>query len=215
MNLPWFRMYAEFAADPVIQSLAFEDQRHYVIVLCLKCNGVLDRRINAQAKDRIIGRALGLDNSARDEAKRRLMEVNLIDKKWQPKGWDKRQFVSDNSTERVRKSRKSKKTGNVTETPSNSSSHAPDTETDTDTESTRFRFSKKVGLPEDFCITDNHRKWAADNGVRHLEKHLSHFVDKCRSKGYQYKDWDAAFRNAMRDNWANIQTSAGQEVYLE
>ncbi|MCS3902086.1 hypothetical protein J2T55_000078 [Methylohalomonas lacus] len=134
MSLPWFRLYAEFAADPVIQSLAFEDQRHYVILLCQKCNGVLDRNIAKPAKDRIIGKALGLDNAVRDEAKRRLMEVDLIDDKWQPKAWNKRQFLSDNSTERVRKYRKSKESENVPETDMKRSGNAPDTDTDTDTD---------------------------------------------------------------------------------
>lgn len=116
-SLPWFRLYHEFASDPVIQSLAFEDQRHYVVILCLKCSGVLDRSIDARARNRIILRGLGLDAVAAEEAKRRLSEVGLIDKTWQPTGWEGRQYESDNSTSRVRKYRKEKKIGNVTETP--------------------------------------------------------------------------------------------------
>ena len=115
MSLPWFRMYAEFAGDPVIQSLAFEDQRHYVVILCLKCNGTLDRNISADLIDRIVLRGLGLDPVAGAEAKRRLMEVCLIEKNWQPKGWDKRQFRSDLSTERVRQFRKRSETVSETD----------------------------------------------------------------------------------------------------
>lgn len=116
MNLPWFRMYESFAADPVIQSLAFEDQRHYVVILCLKCQGVLDRPITGTNRERVICRGLGLDPTTANEAKRRLMEVMLIDENWQPLGWSKRQFKSDDSTQRVRKYRKNKDAGNVTET---------------------------------------------------------------------------------------------------
>ena len=115
MSLPWFRMYAEFAGDPVIQSLAFEDQRHYVVILCLKCSGTLDRNISADLIDRIVLRGLGLDPVAGAEAKRRLMEVCLIEKNWQPKGWDKRQFRSDLSTERVRQFRKRSETVSETD----------------------------------------------------------------------------------------------------
>lgn len=93
MSLPWFRMYAEFAGDPVIQSLAFEDQRHYIILLCLKCNGTLDRDLNARQREPIILRGLGLDPITGAEVKRRLMEVALIDKNWHPLGWEKRQYV--------------------------------------------------------------------------------------------------------------------------
>ena len=114
MSLPWFRFYSEFAGDPVVQSLAFEDQRHFVVLLCLKCNGTLDRNLPAARRDAIICRGLGLDPAAGAEAKRRLQEVGLIDKNWQPSAWDKRQFQSDHSVERVRKHRKTKDSETVT-----------------------------------------------------------------------------------------------------
>ncbi len=128
---PWFRLYAEFASDPVVQTLSFEDQRHYIVVLCLKCAGVLDRKISPQARNRIISHALNLDREAMDSAKERLIEVDLIGKNWQPNAWKWRQFQSDSSTERVRKYRKSKKTGNVSVT---QGGNAPDTDTDPDTD---------------------------------------------------------------------------------
>ena len=105
-NQPWFRLYAEFVTDPVIQALAFEDQRHYIGVLCLKCSGVLDRRVDPRVRDRIILRGLGLDPGAGSEAKRRLLDVGLIDDEWTPTGWNLRQYKSDLSTNRVRKHRK-------------------------------------------------------------------------------------------------------------
>ena len=133
MTLPWFRFYAEFAGDPTIQSLAFEDQRHFVVLLCLKCEGVLDRAFaNNSVRDRVIYRALGLDPVAASEAKRRLMEVALIGKDWQIPSWDRRQYISDSSTQRVRKYRKSKETGNVPETLRNRFGNAPDTDTEED-----------------------------------------------------------------------------------
>ncbi len=39
---PWFRLYSEFVSDPKVQLLAFEDQRHFIAILCLKCNETLD-----------------------------------------------------------------------------------------------------------------------------------------------------------------------------
>jgi hypothetical protein len=115
MHLPWFRFYAEFGTDPVIQSLAFEDQRHYVILLCLKAQGVLDRDISAASKERIILRSLGLDPVCGSEVKRRLVEVKLVTNSWQILGWAKRQCESDVSTERVRKYRKTQGPGNVSD----------------------------------------------------------------------------------------------------
>jgi hypothetical protein len=127
-------MYAEFAGDPVVQSLDFGDQRHFVILLCLKCNGTLDRAMDPKVRDRIICRGIGLDPVTASEAKRRLKEVGLIDDKWQPTGWNARQFVSDISTPRVRKCRKNKETGNVTSSFQKQDCNAPDTDTDTDTD---------------------------------------------------------------------------------
>ena len=110
MSNPWFRMYAEFSSDLVVQSLAFDDQRHYIVILCLKCQGVLDRKLLPENRERIILRGLGLDEKTASKVKRRLMEVEFISGDWQPLAWDKRQFKTDNTNvERKRKSRKSLK----------------------------------------------------------------------------------------------------------
>jgi hypothetical protein len=107
-GLPWFRLYAEFAFDPEIQSLAFEDQRHFVMVLCLKCSGILDKDHAVEQRQKVVSRALGLYAGGLEEAKRRLIEAGLIDDDWQPCNWKKRQYLSDTSTDRVRKHRASK-----------------------------------------------------------------------------------------------------------
>ena len=62
---------------------------------------------------------------------------------------------------------------------------------------------KPVNTPiaEDFAISDRVRRWAAAQGVTELEAHFEHFVTKCKAKGYEYADWDAAFMGAIRDNW--------------
>lgn len=116
MALPWLRLYTEFASDPKIQIMAFEDQRHFVMLLCLKGNGVLDSECpNDPYRERLIAKALGLDPVSAAEAKRRLLEGGLISDDWQPSAWDKRQFESDTSAERTRRYREKLK-GNVTVT---------------------------------------------------------------------------------------------------
>lgn len=208
MNLPWFRMYSEFSGDPVIQSLAFEDQRHFVMILCLKCNGLLDRKIPQSRRDSIIARALGLDINSADEAKRRLLEVNLIDKNWQPKAWDKRQFKSDNSTERTRKYRKNKEIGNVTESSQDSHGDAPE-QNRTETEQ-----KQKRSLPKDFQISDHVRDWAKKKGYNNLEGHFEHFTNAALAKGYKYINWDRAFMSAISADWAKLNnTSEDLGVY--
>lgn len=106
-GLPWFRLYAEMASDAKIQMLAFEDQRHYVMLLCLECNGTLTASVPSEAyRERLIAKALGLDATSASEAKRRLIEGGLIGGDWHPLKWDSRQFKSDHdAAERKRNQR--------------------------------------------------------------------------------------------------------------
>lgn len=110
---PWFRLYSEFVSDPKVQLLAFEDQRHFIALLCLKCNETLDSQTPSKNhRERMVAKALGLDPASAIEAKRRLHEVGLIDTNWQPTRWESRQYQSDSSTSRVRQWRE-KRYGNV------------------------------------------------------------------------------------------------------
>lgn len=68
--------------------------------------------------------------------------------------------------------------------------------------------SNKTSLPIDFGISDRVSRWAADKGHGDLDVHLESFVIKCRANGYKYIDWDDAFMNAIRDNWAKIPPKA-------
>ena len=103
--LPWFRMYHEAVDDEKLRLLAFEDRWHYVAILCCKCAGIIDSNTDPAMLERKLSVKMGVQVRELEEIKRRLMEVNLIDENWQPESWDKRQFRSDHSTERVRKHR--------------------------------------------------------------------------------------------------------------
>ena len=63
----------------------------------------------------------------------------------------------------------------------------------------------KTLIPEDFGISDGVRAWAEKNGHRRLNAHLDNFIDAAKAKNYRYADWDAAFKGAIRKNWAKIQ----------
>ena len=94
-SLPWFRMYSDFIHDEMVEMLAFEDQRHFVFLLCMKNAGSLDKDYPSDGMlDSVVSRRLGIFGEALVSAKRRMMEVGLIDANWQPTGWDKREFVS-------------------------------------------------------------------------------------------------------------------------
>ena len=70
--------------------------------------------------------------------------------------------------------------------------------------------SKKTPMPADFGISDRVRQWAAENKHGQLDKHLAAFRISCQAKGYAYVDWDAAFMNAIRGNWAKLEATPQQ-----
>jgi len=145
-------MHADAVDDAKLRLLAFEDRWHFVALLCLKAEGMIDA--DTATRDRLIAVKLGLTVREADEVKRRLCEIGLVDENWQPVAWDKRQYISDTSTDRVQKHRKTKEIRakretvvkrfrNVAETP-------PETDTESDTESEKIKSEKDLdwgGVP--------------------------------------------------------------------
>ena len=72
--------------------------------------------------------------------------------------------------------------------------------------STRQRAAAKTSLPDDFTITSELQAWADQHHYGDLNPHLDNFRDKVAANGYRYADWVAAFRNAVRDDWAKLRT---------
>lgn len=124
----WFRMYDELVDDPKVQTLPAEDFRAWVNLLALasKNGGTLPSFEDI---------AFRLRRSLNDVETliERLLNATLIDRRnggangvhYAPHGWDKRQYKSDTSTERVKRFRNAKR--DVSETPSE-----PETESDTE-----------------------------------------------------------------------------------
>lgn len=64
--------------------------------------------------------------------------------------------------------------------------------------------ARKTALSPDFGVSSGVRAWAAKRGFGDLEAHLEAFALKCAALGYKYLDWDAAFKTAIRDDWAKL-----------
>lgn len=130
----WFRVYSDFLTDSKMIQLAFEDQRHFFGILALKSDGTLDQNdLTENSLDRIVANRLWIDFAIVKEVKKRLVDVGLIDQKWQPIAWSRRQFKSDSSTERTRSYRERMRNSNNAASQERHSD-ALDTDTDTDTE---------------------------------------------------------------------------------
>ena len=121
--------------DHKMRLLAFEDRWHFVALLCLKCEGLLDQP-DSDLRRRSIAVRLGVQVRELEEIGRRLREVGLVDDALNPIAWDRLQFKTDKSTERVREWRKNqqKQSRNSVKRCSNVSVTAQDTDTDTDTD---------------------------------------------------------------------------------
>ena len=119
-------MYSEFLTDPKVQMLSEADQRRYIMLLCLRCNGYVTLH------ETEIAFQLRISNEEWAKTKAVLIEKSLIDESNNPTNWDKRQFRSDSSAERVSKHRAKKK--QESETACNVTVTAPDTDTDTETD---------------------------------------------------------------------------------
>lgn len=224
IRLPWFRMYADFLNDPKMIALAFEDQRHFIGVLALKCDGAIDDSADGDLLDRIVAQRLWIDHAVIREVKRRLVASGLIDGKWQPLAWDRRQMKSDQdatAAERQRRYRESQqrnalRNGSVTRL-------EVDKELDTDTEEeksvdaacaatshdalpaddepqrkTSGTPKRAMQLPDDFEPDDTAAALAAELGVS-LAAELPKFRDYHAARGKPMKDWQAALRTWLRN----------------
>ena len=147
MSLPWFRLYSRIIDDPKLKLLAFEDRWHFVALLCLKSNELLDEP-ESDLRTRQIAVALGVQVRELDEIGRRLREVGLVDESLNPVAWNNLQFKSDNSTDRVKayRKRQQKQGGNAAKRSRNVTVTAQETDTDTDTE---------VLEPKGSCASDD------------------------------------------------------------
>lgn len=60
-------------------------------------------------------------------------------------------------------------------------------------------------LSEDVIVNEQMRSWAKKRGVAHLQERYEHFVDYLANReGKPYRDLQAAFRNACRQDWAKL-----------
>lgn len=108
--MQWFRLYAEFATDPKVQMMEEAMQRRLVMLFCLQCSGEFETLSHEE-----VAFALRITSETLHETFRVFQQRGFIDEKHLLKNWDKRQFKSDVSTDRVRKYReKTKSTQNET-----------------------------------------------------------------------------------------------------
>jgi hypothetical protein len=150
MTNAWFRLYSEFMNDPKVQMMTEAMQRRLVMLFCMRCNK--GETFHETFHETEIAFVLRISETELAETKAIFLQKGFIDSGWNLKNWNKRQYISDNSTGRVKKHRGLKALENGSQQPkllthvvgkderndmerfSNVSVTPPDTDTDTDTD---------------------------------------------------------------------------------
>lgn len=203
----WLRLWTDIISDPKVRMLAFEDRWHFVALLCMKRRGELDG-VTGDLLERTVGVTLGVGDRDRDEVKRRLMEVTLIDESWQPKAWDRRQFPSDSSTQRVKAFRE--RSGNVSETLQKRSGNVLEQRESREEEEApqaavtppkRSRARKpQTTIPAGFELDAALREYAESKLPQVDAAALfESFCGKARAKSWVYADWRQAWQEFCRN----------------
>ena len=185
----WFRMYSETATDPKIQMMSESDQRRWMMLLCLRCG---NDDVTFQDADLAFQLRVSLDDWLTTKAL--FITKCLINSDNKVLAWNKRQYVSDLSTSRVKKHRdKLKQVGNVSVTP-------PDTDTDTDTEKKGGNKTARFAPPSIEEVT----QYFVERGCTNPHEPIK-FVNFYESKGWvvgktKMKVWKASASNWVLKN---------------
>jgi len=176
--MKWFRLYSEVLHDHKVQSLDGDTFKAWVNLLCLASQN--DGHL--PSVDSICFN-LRMDKHGVETLLERLLNATLIDKvsggssgyRYAPHNWNKRQYKSDTSTERVKRFRERSET--VTVTP-------PDTDTDTE------QIQKQKDISRTKQVRSGHKE--------SFEKFWSSYPRKV-GKGAAEKSWIKALQSTEAD----------------
>ena len=191
----WFRLYDDVLNDPKVQKLSGETFKLWINVLCIasKHGGVLPNLEDLAFELRLPTLVCKTEIDI-------LKQAGLIDgdKKLKPHGWEKRQYKSDTSTERVKRFRE--RSGNVAETVNET---GPDTDTETDTE----KNIKRVISPRGSRLENEWKPSVEDldfakqlgvDGSKEAERFRDYWIAQPGQKGVK-ANWSSTWRNWCRN----------------
>jgi uncharacterized protein YdaU (DUF1376 family) len=96
-------------------------------------------------------------------------------------------------------------------TPSHTEGNAPNPNPNPNPNKTQS--GRKRPLPVEFGVSESVKAWAEERGFGSLQAHLDHFIGWAKASGKTYVDWDQAFMNAIRDDWAKVRGVAKTPDY--
>lgn len=201
MSNPWFRMYCEFATDPKVQSMSEAMQRRLTMLFCLQGKGELTKLSMDE-----IAFALRIDRETLHETLQLFQDKGFTDENGHLINWDRRQYRSDNSTDRVKKYR-AKTKGNNDETKVKRFSNAEETSPDTETDSDKKKTEKEKFVRPDWIPADAWRDYEEmRNRIRKPMTDRARVLavsdlDKLRAEG-----WDprTILESAVKNSWQGL-----------
>lgn len=204
----WWRAHASALDDPKVQRLPGETFKAWFNVLCLAClhDGMLPPLSDIAFK-------LRKSEEATTKLLDALKEAGLIDigaEGCMPHNWNKRQYKSDVSTERVQRFREQRRNDEETfpKRPQRSESES-DTETDTEKKEQDHsvanapQMSSKRGtrLTDDWALTTDLRTFAIDLDLdpdAERDAFVDYWTSIPGSRGLKL-DWGKTFKNRCRE----------------
>ena len=183
-NFPWFRFYSETPNDKKLDLIAEESGMQFLTVLgawtlllCLASDSPVRGTLQVTSKKRYsngyISKQLRLSLSDTENLLNLFKEYDMIDFDENEaiiiKNWDKRQFKSDSSMDRVRKSRENKKSGGGNNDVTLQDSYSNATET---VNVTLPSVSASVSDSDSFSLKDSLTNFSDQNVYRIYEANI-------------------------------------------
>lgn len=206
--MDWFRLYAEFASDPKVQMMDEAMQRRLVMLFCLQCCNGLET-FHETERETSIAFALRISEQQLAETKDLFLRKEFIESDWTLCNWNKRQYISDSSTARVRKHREAKKQADETlETLQQRSSNAPEQNR---TEQITTLSGEPDAAPDTLQAQQaiDHLNEKAGANYRHVDSNIR-LVKARLSEGYSLEEVKAVI-DAQVGKWAS---NPAMEQYL-
>jgi hypothetical protein len=194
----WYRWHSNSLDDHKLQSLPCEAYKFYSNLCSILCEN--DSRDGVVPCLEQLSWRLRMTPECAQELVTCLFVAGLLLKSRAGlciKGWEKRQYISDSSTERVKKHRSMKRSETVTVTP-------PDTEQSQNrTEQIEVGAkapNRRKRLSEDWQPRKEDLDTLCSEGfsLSEINDQLRRFRDHWKATGKPMVDWDATFRNWVR-----------------
>lgn len=227
-DLPWLKLYTSILDDDKVLLLTDVDFGRFVKLLCAKRAGVLDS--DAPMRELRVARKLRLEVPELLNTMQRLIDVGLIDERWHPIAWRKRQFPDAlTGAERMRRYRDKQRSDEEVTAPSQKVTRSDvldiETESEEDTEADtppadggsaegerRARAPRRPSrrMPDDWTPSTEFLCWAA------TECPLVDLTAELRAlRDHEFKvshsDWDATARNWIRREQKTLAQRASRQ----